>query len=190
MKTLPLCLALAFGPTAVFSAGATTPPPAANPAPAATSSAATSTGTAPAAARPLTPRFQQVRDRIDALFRHRNATPEAPDLRFDPFRPAGAAPASPASALAGSEAGASALPVGDAKAADLALLQQGAATLKVNGIFEFGGRQHLVVNSRPYKQGDVIQTQVQGQTVYLRVKQIARGSLSLALNEAEMTLKF
>ena len=70
------------------------------------------------------------------------------------------------------------------------LLQDAAATLRVSGIFEIGGKQHLVINSRPYKEGDVIQTQVQGNTVYLRIRQIARNSMVLVLNQAELTVKF
>ncbi|MSU71074.1 MAG: hypothetical protein EXS43_01865 [Opitutus sp.] len=63
-------------------------------------------------------------------------------------------------------------------------------TLRVSGIFEIGGKQHLVINSRPYKEGDVIQTQVQGNTVCLRVRQIARNSMVLVLNQAKLTVKF
>jgi hypothetical protein len=43
-------------------------------------------------APPLSPRFQQVRNRIDALFQHRGEAPVAPDPRKSPFRPAGASP--------------------------------------------------------------------------------------------------
>jgi hypothetical protein len=60
----------------------------------------------------------------------------------------------------------------------------------VSGTFEYGGKQQLVVNSRPYKEGDIIPTQVQGQPVYLRVRAISRNSITLALNDTEMTLKF
>ena len=52
------------------------------------------------------------------------------------------------------------------------------------------GRSYLVINAKPYKENDVIQSQVQGESVYLRIRQITRDSVTLLLNEAETTLKF
>ncbi len=142
----------------------------------------------PTTPAPLSPRMRLMRERIDVLFRHRSAPPLTGDPRLDPFRPAGAiAEAAPLPAGNGT-----AVPreIPTSISTDLALLQQGVATLKVSGIFEIAGRQHLVVNSRPYKEGDVIQATAQGKVIYLRVRQISRTSLTLVLNEAEMTLKF
>jgi hypothetical protein len=133
--------------------------------------------------QPLAPRFKQVRDRIADLYQHRNETPPAPDPALNPFR-------APGSVIA---------PVGDEPVKEerrtppvgnLALLQQAAATLKVSGTFEIGGKLHLVINARPYKSGDVVQTQVGGESVYLRVREISRRSVALALHDAEMTLNF
>lgn len=167
---------LGLGGLSPFASGAAAPPPEA-------------AGNKAPAAPVLSPRFRLVRERIDDLYRHRNASGPESEQRYDPFRAAGASGAPLPAASAGS-----ATPGGGASAptpaADLTLLQQAVATLKVSGVVEFGGRQLLAVNSRPYKEGDVIQTQVQGQTVYLRVRQISRTTLTLALNEAEMTLKF
>lgn len=129
---------------------------------------------------PMARRFAEVRQRIADLYQHRTETPAALDPRHDPFRTR----AAKAPAVGG---GASA-PV--APASELSLLQQAVATLKVSGVFEIGGRQHLVINARPYKVGDVVQTQVRGEPVYLRVREISRRSVTLALNEAEITLKF
>jgi hypothetical protein len=77
-----------------------------------------------------------------------------------------------------------------ASATDLARLQEAVATLKVSGTFEKDGRLYLVINAKPYKDNDVIQTQVQGEPVYMRVRQVSRRSVTVVLNEAEMTLKF
>ena len=131
---------------------------------------------------PFAPRFKQVRERIDALFGHRNETPPAPDLRTNPFR----VPGAPVATLPRHDEAPKAPDV----ASDLSLLQQSAATLRVSGVFEIGGRSHLVINARPYKEGDVVQTQVQGEAVYLRVREIAKRSVTLELNDAELTLKF
>ena len=140
------------------------------------------------AAPPLSPRFKQVRDRIDALLRHRNETPPPPDPRFNPFRP----PGTPVIAAAGprdAQEPETAAPAASSSS-DLARLQQCVATLKVSGTVEIAGRTHLVINSKPYKEGDVIQTLAQGEPVYLRVRQITRSSVKFTLRDAEMTLKY
>ncbi len=131
---------------------------------------------------PLAPRFKQVREKIDTLFQHRNAPPAPIDIRTNPFRMPGSAPVAPATP--GEK------PVVTDASTDLAILQQSAATLKISGVLEIGGQSHLVINARPYKQGDVFQTQVRGDAVYLRIQDISRRSVTFALNEAEMTLKF
>lgn len=164
-----------------FAAGGSTM--AAEAAPATTSSTSQSS---------MTTRFKQVHERVTTLFQHRNEPPAPVEPRHNPFRTPGAAPIAPPS-IEGD--GASRPLVGSdysglAPGSSLALLQQGAATMKVSGIFEIGGRAHLVINSRPYKEGDVVQTLVQGETVYLRVKEISKRSVTLSLNDAEMTLKF
>ncbi len=140
-------------------------------------------------AQPLAPRFQQVRERIAALYQHRNEPPPPLDPRYNPFRLPGSAPLVPAP-NAGDPGAEEFITPAPGPGASLALLQQGAATLKVSGIFEIGGQSHLVINARPYKEGDVVQTLVQGETVYLRLKEIAKRSVTLSLNDAEMTLKY
>ena len=74
--------------------------------------------------------------------------------------------------------------------ADETLVQQAAATLKISGVFEIAGRSHLVINARPYSQGDVVQTQLQGETVNLRIKEIKKRSVTFTLRDAEMLLSF
>jgi hypothetical protein len=146
---------------------------------------------------PLTPRFLQIRDRIDVLLRGRIETPPPPDPRFNPFRPPGAAPvaASPAGvATAGKEGAPSPPPAPSAN--DVVLLQQAVALLKVKGTVQpTGGRMQLVINSGPgkdgtYKERDIISVTVQDQPVHLRVRQITRYSVMFSLNDAEYTLKF
>lgn len=137
---------------------------------------------------PLSPRFKQVRERISGLYQNRNETPPPPDPRYNPFRPPGMAipvpvPSAGVEPVAGE-------PVLVASATDLARLQEAVATLKVSGTFEKDGRLYLVINAKPYKDNDVIQTQVQGEPVYMRVRQVSRRSVTVVLNDAEMTLKF
>ena len=134
---------------------------------------------------PLSPRFLQVRERIGELFRHHDAPLTPAELRYDPFRAPGALVAPPSA-----EPGAAAPAALESALPDLTLLQEGVATLKVSGVFEVAGKQHLVINSRPYKEGDVVPAQAQGQPVYLRIRQIAPHLVTFALNNTEMTLKF
>ena len=47
-----------------------------------------------------------------------------------------------------------------------------------------------MINGKPYKDNEVVQAQVQGETIYLRLRQISRRGVTVVLNEAEMTLKF
>lgn len=140
-------------------------------------------------AGPLSPRFKQIRERINALFEHRNEPPEPPDPRYNPFRPPGAVPVA-AGPAANARDPAVAAQIPAPLSSDLALLQQAVATLKVSGTFQIGGRSHLVINAKPYKVGEVIQTKVKGESVFLRVRAISRNSVTLGLNGAEMTLKF
>ena len=141
----------------------------------------------PSVPNPLAPRFAQVRERIDALYQHRNAAPPPLDPRENPFRLQGPAPAAPGALVA---AGRGVGPTAPVSLNALGMLQQAVATLKISGVFEIAGRSHLVINARPYKEGDVLQAQVQNEPVYLRVKEISKRSVTLVLNEAEMTLKY
>ncbi len=164
------------------------------PAPAAAKDAAVTPVTPPAAAKApinpaLSPRFLQVRERVDALFRYRNGMSPPPDPRLNPFRPPGSAPAAaPAPASKPDPLAGGSIPA--PLSSDLELLQQAVATLKVSGVLEIAGRSHLVINTKPYKIGEVVQTKVKGESVFLRVRNISRNSVTLGLNSTEMTLKF
>ena len=143
--------------------------------------AKTKGGTKPA---PLSPRFQQVRDRMNALFQNRSEPLPPIDAAKNPFRIAGAVP--PAAAPANKDGTPAAAPVNT----DLELLKQGATQLKINGFVERDGRIHLTINQALYKEGDVIKVAVKTQTLYLRLTKVTRTSLTLTLNAAETTLKF
>jgi len=141
-------------------------------------------------ALPLSPKFLKVRGQVDALFHYRYEAPAPPDLRYNPFRPAGAVPLAAASAdgTASSAAFVSA-------SSDLAILQEAVAMLKIRGSVQIGGRSQLVINSGPnkegtYKEGDILNLTVQDQPVYLRVRQISRYSVMFSFKDAEVTLKF
>jgi hypothetical protein len=165
MKTLRMCLPAAIFVAAVFAAEPAAPAPKVS------------------VPNPFAPRFKQVRDRVDALFRLRNEPPAPPDIRTNPFRLPGSGNVAPATRP-------DEPPPTPAAVSNLSLLQDSMATLRVSGVFEISGRSHLVINGRPYKEGDVVQTQVRGEAVYLRVREISKHTVTLALHDAEMTLKF
>jgi len=171
----------------VDAAPAVSKPPEPSPAKVKTKLLPSALATVPHAAVPLTPRFQQIRDRVEVLFHDRIETPPAPDPRFNPFRPPGAMIIPVADVSASRE--------GAPPATDLLILQQAVATLKVRGTVERGGHFQLVINYGPnkdgtYKEGDVLTLIVQDQPVHLRVRQVTRYSVMFSLRDAELALKF
>ena len=58
------------------------------------------------------------------------------------------------------------------------------------GFVERDGRTFLYINQALYKEGDVIKVTVKNQPVLLRITKLSRTSLTIAYNDAEMTLKF
>lgn len=150
-------------------------------------------GAAPAASpakigppNPQAARFRQVRERIDALFRHRNEVPPPFDARSNPFRGVGVI----APTAAAGPNGAADAPAPVPANPDLALLQQSAAAIKVAGSVEINGRQHLIINQAPYKEGDVIIVRMKGRPVYLRLKEISRLTFTLTLNDSEFVVRY
>lgn len=147
-------------------------------------------GNSPTAPVPLSPRFQQIRTKIGALFNTRNSPPTPADPRTNPFRPAGAAPLAPLPVIEGAD------PVPVVANSDLVTLQQAVATLRVKGTVQRGKIMQLVITSAPgkegtYKEGDIINVALPtGDPAHVRVRQISPRSVTLTLNEAEMVLKF
>jgi hypothetical protein len=141
-------------------------------------------------APPLSPRFRQLRDHISALFDTRTTPPAPLDPRTNPFRPVGAVSSAPLPGAEGTAPAAVAINV------DLTTLQQAVATLRVKGTFQLGKTLQLVITSAAgkegtYKEGDIINVLLPpGVPVHVRVRQVSRNSVTLALNDAEMTLKF
>jgi hypothetical protein len=179
MKTTRACARLLCCVVVVTGLARAADAPAATPAPLAAAAA-----TKAPAAPPLSPRFIQVRHRIDALFRHRTSSPAPLDPRQNPFRPAGVFVA-PIVAPDGRTTA----PV-EAPASDEVVLRETVALLKIGGVFEVAKKQHRVVNGRPYKEGDVIPAQLQGQTIYLRIKALSAKSMTLGLKDVETTVNF
>ena len=198
-----LALLLGFAAARAAEPPASVPAPDGAPAPAAVTSPASAPAQPPLAPRksrgpdprtsaaqpppPLSPRFQQVRDRMEELFRHRSEAPPVFEARSNPFRAAGALAPLP---QRGPKPAAADAPPPVASATDLQLLQQAAATLKVGGTIRIGGVDHLSINQTAYKEGDAINVRVKGQPVVVRVKNISRYSYTLSLNGTELSVKY
>jgi hypothetical protein len=127
-----------------------------------------------AAAPAPPPRFVRTDAHIGALFRQRDQPPPPPSERDNPFRIGGDTPAAqqPSGASAGT------------------LLLQATSALKVGGLVQFDGRRHVVINEETYQEGNILTVRVQGQPVYLRIREITAHSVVLSLGETEATLHF
>ena len=145
-----------------------------------------------AAAPVAAPQWKLTRARIEALFRLRNAPLPAPDPGSNPFRlasdPAAATAAADAEGTApGSE---SAAPDSTPLSPDEALLKQAVATLKLNGAVQIGDRMLAIINQATYKEGDILGVRLTGKPVDLDVRHISSNSVTIGLNQAELTLQF
>jgi hypothetical protein len=133
-------------------------------------------------------KLEQTRTRIEALYRHRLQPPPAPDAKSNPFRVGEAAPTPTSVARPAT---------GDAPAAepvpaegDAALLKRAAETLIVGGRAEIAGRVIAVINKANYQEGDSLTVRLPGVApVVLRVRRITTTQVTLALNEAETSLR-
>ena len=145
----------------------------------------------PAAPPTNAPRWKLTRTRIEALFRLRNAPPPAPDPSANPFRlasdqPAAAATETESVTTSGEPTAPDAAPLGP----DETLLKQAVATLKLNGAVQIGDRMLAIINQATYKEGDILSLRLQGRPVDLLVRQISSHSVTIGLNQAELTLQF
>lgn len=142
---------------------------------------------------PMAGRFKQVQDRIAALYQHRNEPPPPPSPITNPFRNPGAlmlrtdnpVNSDPNAAKKTALAEGETAPLTDAE-----LLERGAETLRISGIFEVGEKVFVVINARPFKPGDVVQSFVRGEAVFLRIKEIGKRTVTFTLNKAETTVTF
>lgn len=126
-------------------------------------------------------RLKRINDRIDYLYKARSEPPAPINIRHNPFR-IGAEP------LPADPRG---LPADESPltATDEELLLRAAATLRITGVLETGGRMRVAINTVNYSEGDVIQVRLPGGPVFLRVTTITSRSVTLRLNEASHTLQ-
>lgn len=127
-------------------------------------------------------RAAQTRARIEALIGRRVNPQPLPEALPNPFqtgsdRPGGgpAQPAGPAGP---------GVPVED----DLSILARYAATLRISGVVEIGGRSQLVINGTPFKEGDLVKVLRTEPPEYLKLIGISRNEITLGFRAAVLIL--
>ncbi len=145
-------------------------------------SAAPAKGKKPAVA-PKDVSFQRTKSRIDALIGPRLKSEPLPDPLPNPFQPAEVALKSgtdktpkPMENLSVST--------------DSEMLLYYGASLKISGTVRTEDATRLVINSSPYKVGDILTIKMKDSTAKLRILGIAPGELTVGLNEAVQVIKF
>ena len=122
-------------------------------------------------------KFDRLPTRInDMIGRRLNHQPLAGALP-NPFLLPGAAPA--AAANAGGDRPSE-------PATDLAALNRYAATLKVSGTMDIGGKPHLIINSSAYGEGDLVKVRDTNPVDFVRVLQITPRTLTLGYGSAKL----
>lgn len=138
---------------------------------------------APAAAQPgsaLAKRYAEVRARSDTLFQHRDAPAIAITFADNPF-------------LIGPVPAGRLVPVGTETSAAFVRpprLQQIAAALRISGLVQIGGLNHLVINQSARKVGDLIGVPWEGSTVFLRVQEILPGIVTFVLEDETVSVRY
>ena len=127
--------------------------------------------------------FQRTKSRIDTLLGLRLKPEPLPDPLPNPFQLAEVAP------MPGSDK--TPKPVENLPVStDSEMLLYYGASLRISGTVRTDDETHLVINSSPYKVGDILTIKTKDSTAKLRILGIAPGELTLGLNDAVQVIKF
>jgi len=127
--------------------------------------------------------FDSTHQRIEALFRGRDAPPKLPANLRNPFsrsddrRPGG----NPDSADAKSDRP----PV----LTDQALLERVATAIQIRGIVETNGHPSLIINRKLFDEGDKLTVMYAGAPVEIVIKRIASETFTLGYKDSELSLR-
>ena len=133
--------------------------------------------------------FQETNARIDDLFQYRDNPPKPPGPLDNPFRTSGvvAPPDVPGTT---DNSGKPAADTGPRETPDEYQLRMAYGSLSFGGLLQMGDRPMVVINKATYKEGGLLTVKVNGAPVYLRIVSLTTDSITLALNEARITLHF
>jgi hypothetical protein len=132
--------------------------------------------------------FQDTNVRIDDLFQYRDNPPKRPGPLDNPFRTSGVTAPEPPAAVDPNDK--SAAQTGPRETPDEYLLRMAYGSLSFGGLLQVGDRPMVVINKATYKEGGLLIVKVNGAPVYLRIIALTTDSITLALNEARITLHF
>ncbi len=125
-------------------------------------------------------RYAEVRERIDALFQHRDSPPVEIAYADNPFLigvvrpPSSNTPETPVIVTESVEARLQAIVDG----------------LRISGVGLMGGVDFVFINQEPRKVGDIISVTRQGATVFVRVDAISPGQVTFSLEGVSISRRF
>jgi hypothetical protein len=138
--------------------------------------------------------FERTRRRIDVLLKHRLNPEPLPAIMPNPFFVVEEAP--PAGAAAAPDAApdpaAKPVPAPDfiQPGSDEEALARYVPMFRITGKVLLNGQEQLIINSAPYKEGDLIPIPNTHPALYIRLIRIAPGEATFGLNNAVQVLKF
>jgi hypothetical protein len=141
----------------------------------------------PAEVKRIADRYALTKARISALLDQRQNPTPLPANPPNPFYQAPKEAAADPSA-AGPESPDTALVPEAADLSDIDTLRKYAASLKLGGVITRNGVLHLAINNTASKVGDAITVGGKDHPVYLRIANLTTAELTLALNDATLTL--
>ncbi len=146
--------------------------------------AALTAARAPAANAPETSAaddsFPHTRARIEHLFQDRDAPPALPRKIINPFVPA-------SMRLADADARKTIAAPTDV-ISDNAMLERVAPAVQIQGIIQVGGRPSLIINRKPFTEGDHLTVMYGTIPVVIVIKKITRETFTLGYGDATLTL--
>jgi hypothetical protein len=138
---------------------------------------------------------ERLKERIDALLKHRLKPDPLPIILPNPFamvsgnanlhHPDGSAPENNPNTPRVTGL-AEELPAGSSSEA----LARGVAKLRIGGTVTLKGQLQIIINDSPRKEGDIIVLDRKNAMTYLQIVRIANGTLTLRLNEATQTIRY
>ena len=144
--------------------------------------------------------FERTKQHIDALLKRRLNPDPLPALLPNPFQLSDETPSvnstrtppgppsdqTVTTVVAKVDPPADYLPPGS----DEELLARYLPTLRVSGTGQQNGRAYVIINSSPYREGDVITITNKSQKLYFQILRIATSEITIGYNEATQILKF
>lgn len=127
------------------------------------------------------PRYKEIHERIDALYRNRNGNTPLPTALVNPFRPATEANPTP---VVPTEPTKTEVPI-DSEV----ILRQALLTLRGGGIVTAqDGQAYYFLNQKRYREGDIISAKFRDKPVSILIKRVSGTLVTFSFDNAEVTV--